>query len=104
MVKVRKDTAGYEELMRSLRRQLHMQPELSDCEYDTQAFIVRFLEGLRLDKVQCLADTGVKGVILAPGAYETIGFRADMDALLITEQNDIPFASRREGNYACLRP
>lgn len=102
MVKVRKDTAGYEELMRSLRRQLHMQPELSDCEYDTQAFIVRFLEGLRLDKVQCLADTGVKGVILAPGACETIGFRADMDALLITEQNDLAFASKREGvMHAC---
>lgn len=102
MVKVRKDIADYEELMRSLRRQLHARPELSDCEYDTQAFIIEFLNGLRLDSIERMADTGVKGVILVPGALETIGFRADMDALLITEQNDIPFASRREGiMHAC---
>lgn len=102
MVTVRKDIADYEELMRFLRRQLHAQPELSDCEYDTQAFIIDFLRKLNLDSVQPMAQTGVRGVILTPGALETIGFRADMDALFITEQNDIPFVSQHEGvMHAC---
>ena len=79
MVKVRKNLSGYEELMRSLRRQLHIQPELSDCEYDTQAFIIEFLNGLKLDYIQPMAQTGVRGVLLVPGAWETLGFRADMD-------------------------
>lgn len=102
MVKVRKNLSGYEELMRSLRRQLHIQPELSDCEYDTQAFIIEFLNGLKLDYIQPMAQTGVRGVLLVPGALETLGFRADMDALCIKEETNLPYASKRAGiMHAC---
>ena len=102
MLQLRKEISDYEELMRSLRRQLHTQPELSDREYDTQEFIIEFLKGLKLDEIQSMAETGVKGVILTPGASETLGFRADMDALYISEQNNCSYASKRPGiMHAC---
>ena len=59
MLQLRKEISDYEELMRSLRRQLHTQPELSDREYDTQEFIIEFLKGLKLDEIQSMAETAV---------------------------------------------
>lgn len=99
---IREDIIGYEKLMRTLRRQLHAEPELSDCEHRTQEFIIEFLKELKLDVLEKKADTGVRGVIYARDAGETIGFRADMDALYITEQTNAPYASCNDGiMHAC---
>ena len=54
------------------------------------------------DRLETLAGTGVRAVFFAPEAKETIAFRADMDALNITEENETDYVSQRPGKmHAC---
>ena len=64
-----------------LRRALHRIPELGFQLFETQKLVWQTLEACLPDRLEKLAVTGVKAVFLAPGASETIAFRADMDAL-----------------------
>src|SRR5690242_6120954 len=84
------------------RRHLHRHPELSFQEYNTSAFVKT-----RLDKLgiawQQMAETGVVGIIKGDlPSSEVVASRADMDALRITEQNEIDYASLNKGvMHAC---
>ncbi len=84
------------------RRHLHANPELSFHEYETSAFVKK-----QLDKIgipwQPLADTGVVGIIEgAKPSDKIIALRADMDALPITEANDVEYRSTKDGiMHAC---
>ncbi|PHK49371.1 M20 metallopeptidase family protein [Staphylococcus edaphicus] len=73
------------------RRYLHMHPELSLHEYETTNYIVRFLEALGIQYERPL-DTGVIAYLSGNGAH-TIAYRADIDALPIFEENDVPYRS-----------
>lgn len=87
--------------MTAIRRQIHMNPELSWQEHETAQLICGELEKLG---VPCrrAAGTGVVGIIEGPPGAPCIGLRADMDALPITEQNDVVYKSKREGvMHAC---
>ena len=85
-----------------IRRHLHMIPETKFEEYDTQAFVMAELEKCSPDKLEKIADTGVKAVFYAPDAEETLAFRADMDALDTLELNNTEYISKREGKmHAC---
>ena len=80
-----------------LRREFHAVPELGfDC-FETQAIVLRELEQCAPDRLEKLAVTGVKAVFLAPGATETVAFRADMDALPHPEETDCPWRSQHPG-------
>ena len=84
-----------------LRRHLHQWPELSFQEYETSAFVAKQLHDLGIPHETEVARTGVVGVL---GKQEgpTIALRADMDALPILEENDVPYRSQREGvMHAC---
>ena len=87
----------------AFRRDLHRMPELGYRERDTQAYILEKLSAFSPDSLTTIADTGVKAVFLAPGQCErTMAFRADIDALAISEQTGADYASRREGTmHAC---
>jgi amidohydrolase len=91
----------FEELV-TIRRDLHRNPELGFEEYNTQKYIVNTLKELNADKIELMADTGVKCVFMANDAAGTIAFRADMDALPITEESKAVYRSCNEGRmHAC---
>jgi amidohydrolase len=86
-----------------LRRHLHMHPELSYQEFKTAEFVAETLRNLGIEPKEGVAGTGLTAVIEGkdPGS-RVIALRADMDALPITEQNDVPYKSRNEGvMHAC---
>ncbi|MGM3176090.1 M20 aminoacylase family protein [Dickeya lacustris] len=83
------------------RRQLHANPELGYHEHQTASLVASLLRDFGF-QVHCgLAGTGVVGT-LENGVGPTIGLRADMDALPITELNALPHQSCRRGvMHAC---
>ncbi|MGP9556952.1 M20 aminoacylase family protein [Psychrobacter sp. AOP7-A1-24] len=74
------------------RKQIHSQPELGFKEFKTSSFIVDKLQSFGIEVHQGLGGTGVVGT-LKNGVGPTIGIRADIDALPITEQNDVEHKS-----------
>lgn len=80
------------------RRWLHSHPEVSTEEFRTQAFVAEVLE-----KHGIPYRTYGTGVIATVGTGERcVALRADMDALRVTEQTGLPFASEHEGvMHAC---
>ncbi len=84
-----------------LRREIHKRAELSFCEYKTSEFVINYLKDIDVTVKSGIAKTGVVAFLDA-GAKETILFRADMDALPLTEPSDRPYASETEGvMHAC---
>jgi amidohydrolase len=90
------------------RRDLHAHPELLYDVHRTAAFVAERLRAFGCDEVATgFGRTGVVGVIKgrkpAAGAeVKVIGLRADMDALPIEEQTNLPYASRNPGKmHAC---
>ena len=86
--------------MVEIRRQLHRRPELALHETATAEYIETRLQELGIPCARC-AGTGVVGLIDG-GGDTTIGIRADIDALPVSEQNDIPYRSEHPGvMHAC---
>ena len=85
------------------RRSLHEKPELLFDVHGTAAFVAEKLKEFGVDEVVTgLGRTGVVGLIKGKGQGRTIGLRADMDALPITEQTGKPWASKTAGKmHAC---
>jgi amidohydrolase len=73
-------------------RHLHQHPELSHQEHGTAAAVAERLRGFGYDVQEGIGGTGVVGV-LANGDGPTVLLRADMDALPVREQTDLPYAS-----------
>ena len=89
--------------MTAWRQHLHSIPELGlDC-HKTAAFVAERLREFGVDEVhEGIAQTGIVAIINGQGAGPTIGLRADMDALPITEETGVPYASTHEGKmHAC---
>lgn len=86
------------------RRDLHQHPELLYDVHRTAAFVAEKLKAFGCDEVvEGLGRTGVVGVIKGKkGKGGVIGLRADMDALPIEEQTNLPYASKVPGKmHAC---
>jgi amidohydrolase len=86
-----------------MRRYIHAHPELSYQEYNTAQYVAHQLKTFGLSPVEGVATTGVTVEIAGknPGK-RTIALRADMDALPITEANDVPYKSTNPGiMHAC---
>ena len=85
----------------ALRRDFHAHPELGFEEVRTQAKCISYLGGLSIP-ARAVAGTGVLGVLAGSRPGKTVLLRADMDALPIQEENDIPCRSTRPGvMHAC---
>ena len=83
------------------RRQFHQHPELGFQEFHTAEVVARVLQQLGLKVQKGVGKTGVVA-LLDQGGKRTIGLRADMDALPILEENDVPYRSQKEGvMHAC---
>ncbi len=84
------------------RRHLHQHPELSGQEAATSAYVADNLRALGLEPRIGVADTYGVVADIAGGEGPAVALRADMDALPITEENDLPYRSRNEGvMHAC---
>jgi amidohydrolase len=81
------------------RRDLHQHPELSNREFRSAKVIAEHLTELGLDVQTGIAHTGVVGVLTGGKPGPTIALRADMDALPVIEQTDVPFKSTVKSEY-----
>lgn len=92
------------EKVKSYREHLHIHPELSYKEYNTSKFVSDTLSKLGIEN-SFIGDTGV--VALISGNHHEknapcIALRADLDALPIQEENDVPYKSKIDGvMHAC---
>ncbi|WP_304509791.1 M20 metallopeptidase family protein [Anaerotignum sp.] len=85
-----------------VRRHLHQNPELSFQEYKTCAYIKEQLEMMGITNVTSLVETGLLATIEGGIPGKSILLRADIDALPITEKNDVTYASKNLGiMHAC---
>ncbi len=84
------------------RRKIHMNPELGFHEFETSRLVSESLEGWGIEVRNGLAKTGVVGLFRTGRPGPTIGIRADMDALSVQEENNVPYKSRSDGKmHAC---
>ena len=91
----------YEEVL-AFRRDLHMHPELSEQEIRTEEKICSRLDALQIPYQRGVAGHGVCAVIRGTTADRTVGIRADIDALPVTEQTGLAYASLNTGvMHAC---
>ncbi len=80
-----------------VRRHLHMHPELSYQEWETSKFVQETLAQFGIP-FEVKANTGVIGIIEGRNPKSrTVALRADMDALPINEENDVPYKSTKPG-------
>jgi len=90
------------EYTQTIRRDLHRHPELGFHETRTSTIIARELRGLGLEVATGIAETGVVALLNGGKPGSTILVRADIDALPITEQNEVEFRSQNDGvMHAC---
>jgi amidohydrolase len=100
--KIKKLAKEYSEEFIAIRHHLHANPELSYQEFETSKFIQSKLSQFGIP-YQIKATTGVVGLIKAKNPdIRVFAIRADMDALPITEENEVPYKSTRQGiMHAC---
>jgi amidohydrolase len=83
------------------RRDLHQHPELGNREFRTAAIVAEHLRALGFDEVRTgVAHTGVVGLLKGGLPGPVVALRADMDALPVTEFNDLPFRSQVRTQWA----
>ena len=85
-----------------IRRKIHSEPELSFKEYKTAKLVAKKLRELGIPVKTHMGGNGVLGVFVGSKNGKTIALRADMDALPVTEDVDLPFKSKNKGiMHAC---
>ena len=90
----------HEELIK-WRRKIHKNPELGFKEYETANFIAKKLKEFGIEHKR-VCETGIVGLIEGAKPGKTLAIRADIDALALTEENDVSYKSTNEGvMHAC---
>ncbi|UCD58916.1 MAG: amidohydrolase [Candidatus Hydrogenedentota bacterium] len=99
---IKKESAKLSDWLVEIRRDLHAHPELGLQETRTSAKVAEQLQRFGLEVATGIGTTGVVGLLKGGSPGRTIAIRADMDALPITEETGLPFASRNKGvMHAC---
>ncbi len=88
-----------EEKVINWRRDIHQHPELGNRETRTAALVAKHLQSLGLEVTTNVAVTGVVGILKGGKPGPVIALRADMDGLPVTENNNLPFASKVKTTY-----
>jgi amidohydrolase len=91
--------AQVQEKVVAWRRDIHAHPELSNRETRTAGLVASHLRSLGLEVRTGVAHTGVVGVLRGGRPGPAVALRADMDALPVTEEVDVPFASKVRATY-----
>ncbi|QMS85322.1 M20 metallopeptidase family protein [Candidatus Xianfuyuplasma coldseepsis] len=87
----------YEEFMITTRRDIHMNPEPGFQEFRTSKLIKDYLIKWGYDVIDGIGTTGMVASIHGKKPGKTIGLRADIDALKMQEENDVPYKSLNDG-------
>ncbi|MBT3208597.1 MAG: amidohydrolase [Bacteroidetes bacterium] len=89
--------------IQNIRRHIHSNPELSFEEFETSKYIASKLEEYNIPFISGIANNGIVATIKGKAnSNKIVALRADIDALPITEKNDIPFKSKVVGKmHAC---
>ncbi|MBS2212205.1 amidohydrolase [Carboxylicivirga mesophila] len=80
-----------------LRQYLHQHPELSNQEFETAAYISKFIQELQPDAIYNSGSTGKIFLFKGSETGPTVVFRAELDALPIRETNILPYNSQTPG-------
>jgi len=88
-----------EDKLISWRRDIHQHPELGNQETRTSKLVADHLRALGMEVKTGVAGTGVVAVLKGGKPGPVVALRADMDALPVKEQVDVPFASKAKGTY-----
>jgi carboxypeptidase Ss1 len=85
-----------------IRRKIHSNPELAYQEKDTARLVANKLRSLGIKTITGVAGTGVVGMLHGTTKGKVVALRADMDALPVEENVNLPFKSKRKGvMHAC---
>ena len=100
---IKEKASSYASDIIAIRRHLHANPELSFEEYNTSEFVYKKLIELGLKPQKGIGGTGIVALVKGNNPdKKVIALRADMDALPIIEQNEVPYKSTNPGiMHAC---
>jgi amidohydrolase len=93
---IENDIESIESQVIEWRRDFHQHPELSNREFKTAEKIAEHLKSLGIEVQTGVAKTGVVGLLKGDYPGKVVALRADIDALPVTERNDLPFKSEVE--------
>ena len=98
--RIQEAVSRFEEETVAFREHIHEFPELGNREFETARMVAEHLRELGFDEVrEGIAHTGVVGVLKGGKPGVVVAVRADMDALPVTEDTDLPFASKVRTTY-----
>ncbi|WP_421809507.1 amidohydrolase [Flagellimonas sp.] len=97
--KLEKDYQAIESKVIEWRRDIHQNPELSNREFKTAEKIAAHLKSLGIEVETGVAHTGVVGLLKGKKSGKVVALRADIDALPVTERNDLPFKSTVKSEF-----
>lgn len=102
MIEIKQLVHQHKDLIVKTRRDLHRIPEPAFTEEKTSTYVAQYLKKEGLEVQTDIAGHGVVGLMRLPDAGKTLMIRSDMDALPITEQTGLAFASIHDGAmHAC---
>lgn len=100
--KIRLEIRSLQPQLVTWRRRIHQCPEMGFQEVQTAEFVAQQLTKWGIDYQTGIAKTGVVATIKGDRPGPVLAIRADMDALPIQEENDVPYRSQRDGvMHAC---
>ena len=91
--------SAMEEQVIQWRHHFHANPELSNREFETAAYIAKYLTSLGLQVQTGIAKTGVVGLLDTGKPGPVVALRADIDELPVLEDNDLPYKSTKRGMF-----
>ncbi|UII75707.1 amidohydrolase [Flagellimonas sp. HMM57] len=94
-----KDYAAIEDKVIEWRRDIHQNPELSNREFKTAEKIAKHLKSLGIEVQTGVAKTGVVGLLKGDQDGKVVALRADIDALPVTERNDLSYKSTVKSEF-----
>lgn len=101
-LKIEEFTRKYNAKVVEWRRAIHQCPELSEQEEKTAALVAEVLTGLGIEVRKNVGGHGVVGLLKGGRPGKTVGLRADIDALSMQEQTNLPYASQTPGvSHVC---
>jgi len=99
LTRIEQETGKVTPALTEIRHQIHQNPELSNREEKTAALVADYLRKLGLEVQTGVARTGVVAILKGGKPGPVIAVRADMDALPVTEQTTLPFASKVRATF-----
>lgn len=81
------------------RRDIHQHPELGNAEFRTAKLVADHLRSLGMEVREKVGKTGVVGILKGGRPGGVVALRADMDALPVTEEVDLPFKSTVKATF-----